>query len=397
MTIEKGSSPASLLQRYRRTFIVLSMGLVAATTALALSPAGRQTVVNLAVDAPTQLIGGVTGPASVGLRVTTATPVTRIEEKNFTGAVVARYETPVSFRVGGKILLREIETGTIFRSGQVLMQLDQADLRAAVSAAEAGLAAARSEEKRAAAEEARQAILVGDGWVAQGAYDRAIATLDAAREAVNAAAAKLTIANNNLAYTKLVAQEAGIVTSILAEAGQVVAAGQSVATVIRPGAVEAEVGIPEGQIEDLGTWTASASVWSAPELWSNATLREIAPVADPVGRTHRARFGLTEAPDLGATVTIRLQRVSDGLLTPLPTTALAYSDDQPFVWVLTPDGQGVRRQAVTVASLGADLVWLDGVPVDAAVVTLGVHRLDENLVVHVVETVAPPVLPGQTE
>ena len=397
MTTETHSVKPPSRKKRARSWLVIGLGLLAATTALALSPTGRQTVVGLADQAPLASEQAETAVSAVGLRVTTARAVVRIEEKNFTGTVVARYETPVSFRVGGKIVLRGIEVGSVVQSGQVLMQLDPADLRAAVSAAEASLSAARSEETRAAAEEARQATLVGDGWVAQGAYDRALATLDAAREAVKAATANLTVATNELGYTSLIAQEEGIVTAISAEAGQVVAAGQPVATMVREGAVEAEVGIPEGQIGDLNGWAASASVWSTPDLWSGATLREIAPVADPVGRTHRARFSLTDEADLGATVTIRLRRESDMPLTPLPTTALVYRDDQPFVWLVTPDGRGVRPQPVTVESIGAEVVWLTGVPDDAAVVTLGVHRLDEGLTVRVVETVALPNVAGATE
>lgn len=397
MTPQTQASPAPTRNRRIRVLLGFALGLLAATAALALSPSARQAVIGVAAEALPVTFVPDADATTVGLRVTTARAVTRVEERRFTGTVVARYETPVSFRVGGKVLLRGIEVGSAVQSGQVLMQLDPADLRAAVRAAEAALAAARSEETRAAAEESRYARLLGDGWVAQGAYDRALATLDAAREAVKAATARLSVAGNDLAYASLTADAAGIVTAIMAEAGQVVAAGQPVATLVRHGAVEAEVGIPEGQVDDLDGWSASASVWSAPDLWSAATLREIAPVADPIGRTHRARFSLTDAADLGATVTIRLRRESGTPLTPLPTTALAYRDDQPLVWIVTRDGAGVQPHPVTVESIGAEVVWLTGVPDGAAVVTLGVHRLDAGLTVRVVETVAPPTVAGSIE
>jgi RND family efflux transporter MFP subunit len=238
----------------------------------------------------------------------------------------------------------------------------------------------------------RQASLLAQGWASQATYDRVRAASDAAREAVAAAADQVEIARNALDYARLTAPADGVVTALAAEAGQVVAQGQPVLTLVRPGPREALVGVPEGQVADLSEWAATASLWSEPSARHDATLREVAPQADPLGRTHAARFALAGAAadaDLGGTVTIHLAREQDAPSARLPSSALFFRDDAPLVWALAPSGDRVSATLVEVIRLGADEVVVKGLADGARVVTLGVHRLDEALPVRVVEEVHP--------
>ncbi|PRP61161.1 efflux RND transporter periplasmic adaptor subunit, partial [Bacillus halotolerans] len=45
------------------------------------------------------------------------------------GQVQARYSTPLSFRVAGKVVERRVRIGDTVKQGQVLAMLDQSDLR----------------------------------------------------------------------------------------------------------------------------------------------------------------------------------------------------------------------------------------------------------------------------
>src|SRR4051812_46327084 len=58
------------------------------------------------------------------------------------GEVQARYSTPLSFRVGGKIVERRVRLGDVVKSGQIVARLDPADAQKNAASAQAQLAAA---------------------------------------------------------------------------------------------------------------------------------------------------------------------------------------------------------------------------------------------------------------
>src|SRR5262252_3451513 len=64
---------------------------------------------------------------------------------NYTGEIKARYETDLSFQVGGKIVSRAVDAGAFVKQGAVLAQLEQTDQRVSVDAARSAVAAARAE------------------------------------------------------------------------------------------------------------------------------------------------------------------------------------------------------------------------------------------------------------
>src|SRR5690606_1199774 len=77
----------------------------------------------------------------------------------FAGEVRAREESPLAFRVGGKLVERRAEVGDHVRAGDILAVLDGSDLQAQARAAQAQWAAASAELGRASADRARYAQL----------------------------------------------------------------------------------------------------------------------------------------------------------------------------------------------------------------------------------------------
>ena len=63
----------------------------------------------------------------------------------FTGTLQSRYQSPLGFRVSGKIIERLVETGERVERGQVLMRLDPVDWELYLKVAESDLAASRSQ------------------------------------------------------------------------------------------------------------------------------------------------------------------------------------------------------------------------------------------------------------
>src|SRR5205807_6598518 len=151
-------------------------------------------------------------------------------------------------------------------------------------------------------------ISVAEAEKARMARDTAVGRRDRAREA-------LTLASNRLAYCELTADADGVITSLPAEAGQVVAEGQVVARLARDGEREAVVSLPENQAVAARSARATVTLWAAPGESYPAVLRELSPTADPVTRTYQARFTIQKPGPkvvLGMTATVHLAPADAG-------------------------------------------------------------------------------------
>lgn len=306
--------------------------------------------------------------------------------RSFTGTVRARVESDIGFRVAGKIAARLVDVGARVAAGQVLAELDATDYRLALQGAEADLSAAAAAAKQAEADERRYRELLRDGHVSQADYDRRKAAADSATERRVAAERQRDLARNRLAYTAVKADAAGIVTDVRAEAGQVVEAGRPVFRIARTGEVEAVVAVPEGQLDLLKGASAEVSFWSAPDQRVPATLREVAPEADPVTRTHAVRFTLPtdRAAALGTTATVHIGRPGARAIR-LPRSAVVNFGKGPQVWTVA-DGGKLTAVPVTLGTMDDDTVAVSGGLKDGdMVVSIGAHRLDGTEAVRIAE------------
>lgn len=258
----------------------------------------------------------------------------------YTGTVHARVESPLAFRVPGKIVARLVDAGAHVRAGQPLFRLDARDLGLAASAAADKVRAAEADAARTAADEGRLRPLVATGAIAPSTYDGARAARDAAAATLSAARAAAANAANERGYAVLVADADGVVTEVLAEAGQVIAAGTPVLRLARSGAREALVAVPETALAGLPR-SAQATVYGR-SVPVSATLREVAGAADPLTRTFAARYVLAGAPEdapLGATVTVRLARSATASAVRVPLGALVDRESGQGVFIIQPDAR----------------------------------------------------------
>ncbi|KPF89530.1 hypothetical protein IP83_02300 [Novosphingobium sp. AAP93] len=304
----------------------------------------------------------------------------------YTGTVHARTESVLAFRVPGKIVARLVDAGAHVRAGQPLYRLDARDLGLAASAAADRVRAAQADAARTAADEARLRPLVATGAISPSTYDGARAARDAAAATLSAARAAASNASNERDYAVLVADADGIVTEVLAEAGQVVAAGTPVLRLARSGAREALVAVPETALAALPK-SAQAAVYgrSAPVT---ATLREVAGAADPLTRTFAARYvlsGPAEDAPLGATITVRLPGASSAT-SRVPLGALVDLGKGQGVWVIQPDRSLLFRPAQPLR-LTEEEAFLpaSALPPGTRVVALGGQLLRPGQKVHLIE------------
>ncbi|MFP5412155.1 MAG: efflux RND transporter periplasmic adaptor subunit [Gammaproteobacteria bacterium] len=297
------------------------------------------------------------------------------------GEVRPRVETRYGFRVGGKIAERLVSVGDRVQPGQRLARLDPQDVAPAVAAARAQREAALTDLKLARIELERLKELRGLNYVSQAQVDRQQAQTDSAVSRLRSAEAQLAQATNSAAFQSLVADDAGVVTAIEAEAGQVVAAGQPVVKVARTGEMELLVYVPEADLANAkGARAWQVAIPALGDRLIPATVRELSPVADPASRTYPMRLSLggdLSSVALGMTATARAVRESGEAIV-LPMSALHATGDTPKVWVVGED-LTVRSVEVGTGGLLDDAVRIvSGLKPGDRVVTAGANLLREG-------------------
>lgn len=311
-----------------------------------------------------------------------------ISIETYSGDVRARYESPLGFRVAGKIKARFVDVGAHVQAGQVLAELDAQDLDLAVTSARATLTSANANRDLAQSDYNRYHALLEKHYISHAQVDTKMNALKAASAQVDQAKAALAVARNQAQYTTLRADHPGTITAIDAESGQVVAAGQAIATLARDGAVEVEIAVPENRVADYREGeTASIESWAQAGTRVHGHLREIAPQADPITRTYRVRVALDEEDStlrLGQTARVFFTDAARAGQMTIPLSALDRQSGKASVWVVDQRTHEVHPVAVAVNAYREIDALLDaGVAKNQWIVAAGVYQLRDG------ETIAP--------
>jgi RND family efflux transporter MFP subunit len=304
----------------------------------------------------------------------------------YSGELRARHETDLGFRVAGKLVSRAVDAGTRVARGQVLARLDPEDARLAASAAGAQLASAQSDLALAQSELDRHADLLAKKFISQSAFDVKQNAFHSSRARLEQARSQAAITTNQAGYTTLVADADGVIVSVAAEPGQVVAAGQSILRLAHAGEKEVVVNAPESQLARFKVGQDVAiSLWADPAKVFPGRIREIAGGADPATRTYAVRVSALAVPpsaQLGMTANVLFNPTADAKLVLLPLSAVANERTDPAVWVVDPKTSQVRLRRVGIGQFREDGVTItSGLDAGDVVVTAGVHKLKPDQVV----------------
>lgn len=313
----------------------------------------------------------------------------------FAGEVKPRHEADLAFRIGGKLVARAVDAGTRVRKGQVLARLDPADMGLQAEAAKAQVAATQTEYEFAKAEFERYQGLFAQKFISASALDAKRNTMNANRAKFEQAKANLAVAQNQAAYTTLVAPEEGVITAVAAEAGQVVTAGQPVMRLAREDEREVAIAVPESRIGELSrARQIVVALVADPRKLYRGRVREIAPAVDPVTRTFAVRVAIVDpSPALqwGMTANVGLSGdvAAEATVVPLPSIYKT-PDGRPAVWIYDANGGKVSLRPVVIAQYREDgVVITAGVATGEWIVAAGANKLRDG------QPVRPYEAPGR--
>lgn len=379
---------ATTLMKARSASAVAAVAVVA----LALSACSRQ-------PAPAEPIRAV--------RTLTIAPDSAGGTLEYAAEVRARVESRLAFRVGGKVVKRNVELGANVKPGQVLAQLDPKDLQLGQDSAQAGVAAAQSNFDLSAADLQRYRGLKEQGFISAAELERREATLKSAQSALNQARSQLSQQGNQTNYALLVSDTAGVVTGVDIEPGAVVSAGTPVFRVAQDGPRDVVFAVPEDKLALIRALAASngelkVRTWGDASKLLSAKVREVSAAADPATRTFQVKADVGQTGiTLGQTATVVLELPRLEGLTRLPLSAVTESKGVTSVWLLDQQSMTVKLQPIAVGGAsGNTVVVADGLKSGDEVVTAGVHVLTPGLKVkryvepYATNSASPTVIPG---
>lgn len=308
--------------------------------------------------------------------------------RTFAGVARAASEQELAFRVAGTVAAVEVDVGSPVRRGQTLARLDSGDLELRRQQSEAGLAQARAQARNAQANYERAVALYESGSASMSDLDAARAAYESAGASVTSAETAVRLAEQQVAYTRLVAVVDGSVSRVLVEPNEAVAAGRTALVVIDTGGrPEVEILVPEAFIGNVRSGQPAEVVLGAlQDARFEATVTEVgAAAAGAAGFPVIAR--LDEGMDVGgvrpgmaAEVAFRGQTRTGAGGVLVPPEAVGQDQRGRFVYVLAePDTENIataERRAVETGALTAEgLEVLHGVEGGEYVATAGLRTL----------------------
>jgi RND family efflux transporter MFP subunit len=232
-----------------------------------------------------------------------------------TGTVHARESAAVSAQVAGRIRQVLVRAGDSVRTGQTLVVLDDADLRASAAQAKAAVAVAENEEvaagsdaRLAASTLARYRQLETEKSVSPQEMDEvsrraqaANARFDAARAQTRAAQAQQSGARTTLGYARLVAPFDGVVTARMADPGTLATPGMPLLQVDRAGDLQLDTTVDESVIGAIDRgMKVQVAIDGTDSANMAGTVAEIDPAADPSSRSFLIKIDLPASSQLHA-------------------------------------------------------------------------------------------------
>lgn len=306
------------------------------------------------------------------------------ELSTYAGSVHGRYESNLSFQVGGKILSRNVQLGDSVQAGDTLMVIDAKDIVQTVNKSDAQVESARSQMALAQANLNRYSQLYAQEAIPAATLDQYQSSYDAAFSSYQQALAQSVQEHNSLEYTNLTADGDGVISAVNGEVGQVVSSGQTVLTLVHSDELEVEIDIPENRVQDMTIGkTVEVSFWALGNSRTDGVVREVAPMADKTARTYKVRISLPQPPSsvrLGMTASV-ICSLANKTLTPatvlLPLSAVYQTGETPQVWVVGED-MTVSLKEIKVESFGDNEVKATGLADGDIVVIAGVHKLSDG-------------------
>ena len=305
-------------------------------------------------------------------------------ERTFSGTVRAGQKASLAFRVGGKVEKIQVEVGEKVEKDQVLAQLDPHDHELSVKNTESNFKSARAAYKNSESSYQRNKRLYENSNISKAELDQAETQRNSDQAQEEALAAQLEQARNQLAYTMLKAPFSGFISSKNVDKFENVISGQAIFTLVDPGELKVNLGIPESLITRVREGEAvSVKLESIPGTELTGVVSEVGVAIDASTGTYPVTVKISNPsvkmlPGMAAEVTFTFGFAGGtGLIVPTSALLEDIQTGDRYLWIFS-DGMVKKRQVRTGALVTNGIEIITGLKEGEIVVTAGVHRIEEG-------------------
>jgi membrane fusion protein (multidrug efflux system) len=316
---------------------------------------------------------GPEAPAATSVRTVRVAPEPVMLTITATGALEPRAKVIVAAQQEGLVTAVRVREGDRVGAGQVLVDLDDREIRAQLAEQEAGRIEAEAQWRRSQA-------LVADGLIAE-------SQADTARAGFETATARVEALRTRLSFTRVTAPVDGVVTARHVEVGNLAAARAPLLELAAGSGLILRVPVSELDVVRLATGdSATVTVDALPGVEVRSHIARIFPAAEAGSRQVTVELELDEEPSgvrpgFLARATLVVERIAAGLL--LPENAVLRGSETPlFVYCVEGGIARVRPVAVSARLGGRALIGSGLAPGDEVVVE-GAGRLRDGAPVRV--------------
>jgi len=335
------------------------------------------------------------------------------------GTVEARRSYALGPTLASRVAKVLVDQGDVVKAGQLLAELDPVDLEeriasgrlaaeragSAIRAAEAQLAETQSRAQVAVSAARRSTDLRAQGFISQEATDAKSHEANAARAAVDAAAAQLAAAQRDRdraltdvagvgklrAQARLVSPVDGVVSARLVEPGTTLVAGQAVLQVIDPASMWIKARIDQGQAGAVRVGQPAEIVLRSDTKRAYAgKVERVDWVSDAVTEERIVNVGFAERPtgmSVGELVEVTIRTADFANVRSVPAAAVRRVDRQDGIWQVSAGRAVFRPVKLGITTLDGRTQVVDGLNIGDEVVVHSERALQADSKVKIVPAI----------
>ena len=205
------------------------------------------------------------------------------------GTIRAVHETTIGSKLLARVVEVNLKAGQKVQAGDVLVRLDDTDLRAKLQQAKAAVASAEAVHRQAAADERRYAQLVRSRTISQQQYENAVATLQSAEADLHRAQAAVNEVQATLDWATIRSPIDGTVIDKKVDVGDMVTPGQMLVTLFDPKHMQLVASVRESLTHRLQVGQSIGVQVEGLSKQCSGTVSEIVPESQSASRSFQVK------------------------------------------------------------------------------------------------------------
>lgn len=304
--------------------------------------------------------------------------ITRPRYEVAVGAVKPVHEISLASRLLAKVVEVRVRAGQVVAAGELLVQLDDADLTARLKQAEAALQSATAQRDRTAADLKRAERLVESRAISRADFDGAVAAARGAASEVERITQQIAEFQVALRDARMTAPIGGTIVDKRVDAGDTVSPGQVVLTLYDPNRMQLVAPVRESLARRLAVGQQLPARLESLDHECSATISEIVPESDIASRSFLVKVVGPCPPGIYSGMFGRLQiPLDDESLLAVPAAAVRAVGQLSLVEVAR-DGQVERRSVQLGRRMDDDWEVLSGLRAGELVVVRKDSRIGDS-------------------